>query len=77
MPDYPYLCLDCKKRFSVFLSYAEYESAAVTCPHCGSETVERRLGRVRFASQKRTGWMRWPIRASWPGSRMTPRRWPG
>ena len=52
MPDYPYLCLDCKKRFTVFLSYTDYDSAAVTCTHCGSKKVERRLGRVRFAKSE-------------------------
>jgi putative FmdB family regulatory protein len=49
MPDYPYLCNDCKKHFVVFLTYEEYDSAAVACPHCESENVSRRLGRVRFA----------------------------
>jgi len=49
MPDYPYRCLDCNKAFAVFLSYQEYDSAVVVCPHCGSENVTRRLGRVRFA----------------------------
>lgn len=49
MPDYPYRCLDCNQPFAVFLSYQEYDSAVVVCPHCGSENVTRRLGRVRFA----------------------------
>jgi putative FmdB family regulatory protein len=49
MPDYPYQCEDCKKRFTVFLTYQEYDAASVTCPHCGSRAVSRRLGRVRVA----------------------------
>lgn len=49
MPNYPYICQDCRKPFSVFLSYQEYDSAVVTCPHCESAKVDRRLGRVRFA----------------------------
>ena len=49
MPNYPYICQSCGKSFTVFLSYQEYDSAVVACPHCGSETVSRRLGRVRFA----------------------------
>jgi putative FmdB family regulatory protein len=49
MPNYSYVCLDCKKSFSTFLSYEEYESAEVACQHCGSDRVMRRLGRVRFA----------------------------
>jgi len=49
MPDYPYICQNCNKRFTVFLSYQEYDDAEISCPHCGSQKVSRRLGRVRFA----------------------------
>lgn len=49
MPDYPYTCQDCKKRFTLFLTYQEYDRAVISCPHCGSTNVSRRLGRVRFA----------------------------
>lgn len=49
MPNYTYICLDCKKRFEIFLSYSEYGSQVVSCPHCQSEHVQRRIGRIRFA----------------------------
>ncbi len=49
MPDYPYTCQNCNKRFTVFLSYLEYDNVEIACPHCGSKDVARRLGRVRFA----------------------------
>lgn len=49
MPFYEYRCLDCQKRFEVFLTYAEYGKKAVTCSHCGSANVRRRLTRVRIA----------------------------
>ncbi len=49
MPNYPYRCLDCKKRFEVFMTYSEYGNRPVTCPHCRSEHVERRISRIRFA----------------------------
>ncbi len=49
MPNYPYRCLNCKKRFEIFLTYAEYGKKVVLCPHCGSDQVQRRIGRVRFA----------------------------
>ena len=49
MPNYDYRCLNCKRRFEVFLSYEEYGNQAVTCPHCGSEKIQRRIGRIRFA----------------------------
>jgi putative FmdB family regulatory protein len=49
MPIYDYICLDCNKRFDIFLTYAEYGTRPVACPHCGSSRVRRRLSRVRVA----------------------------
>lgn len=48
MPNYEYRCLDCKRKFEIFLSYREYGQKPVTCPHCKSSAVERRIGRVRI-----------------------------
>lgn len=48
MPAYDYRCLDCRKRFDIFMPYSEYGTRIVKCPHCGSEKVERRIGRVRI-----------------------------
>jgi putative FmdB family regulatory protein len=49
MPFYLYRCLDCKKRFEVFMSYSEYGTHPVACPHCQSQNVQRRINRVRIA----------------------------
>jgi len=49
MPSYPYRCLDCRRRFEVFMTYTEYGARPVTCPHCASQNVQRRIGRVRIA----------------------------
>ncbi len=49
MPLYDYLCLDCKTRFDLFMTYAEYGTRAVLCPSCGSKSTRRRLPRVRVA----------------------------
>jgi len=49
MPFYEYRCLDCRKRFQVFLTYAEYGTRPVQCTHCGSANVQRKIGRVRVA----------------------------
>ena len=49
MPIYQYRCLDCQKRFDIFLTYSEYGSSPVICPHCGSDHVQRRIGRIRIA----------------------------
>ncbi len=49
MPNYEFRCLDCRRRFDVFLSYSDYGKVSVTCPHCKSSRVERKIGRIRFA----------------------------
>lgn len=47
MPVYDFRCLNCKKRFEQRIAYADYESTKVVCPHCGSGSVDRLIGRVR------------------------------
>jgi len=49
MPSYDYVCLECRKRFEVFMTYSEYGSRPVHCTHCNSGNVRRRIGRIRFA----------------------------
>ena len=49
MPGYEYRCINCKRRFEVYLSYSEYGKLVIRCPHCNSENVQRRIGRIRFA----------------------------
>lgn len=48
MPTYDYICLDCRKRFDIFLTYQEYGVKPVACSHCGSSNVTRRVPRVRI-----------------------------
>jgi len=52
MPTYDFICLDCKKRFDLFLTYDDYGSKSVTCSHCGSENTRRRMTRVRIAKSE-------------------------
>ena len=47
MPTYDYRCLDCRKRASLVLSFSEYGTSAVACPHCGSANLKRLINRVR------------------------------
>lgn len=49
MPIYQYRCLNCRKRFELYMAYNEYGSKPVHCSHCGSAEVQRRIGRVRVA----------------------------
>lgn len=54
MPVYDYRCIDCRKRFDIFMSYSEYGTRSVTCPHCGSSNVQRRINKVRIAHSNET-----------------------
>jgi putative FmdB family regulatory protein len=49
MPLYQYRCLNCRRRFEVFMSYSDYGTKPVHCTHCQSDQVQRRIGRVRVA----------------------------
>jgi len=52
MPLYDYFCSDCQKRFDVFMTYAEYGTRPITCTHCQSKNVRRRVPRVRVAKSE-------------------------
>ena len=52
MPSYEYRCLNCRRRFEIFLSYQEYGARKAACPHCQSENVQRRIGRIRVAKSE-------------------------
>lgn len=36
------------------MSYSEYGTRSVTCPHCGSSNVQRRINKVRIAHSNET-----------------------
>ena len=52
MPIYDFMCMDCRRPFDVFMTYAEYGSRRVTCPDCRSQNVRRRIPRVRVAKSE-------------------------
>jgi putative FmdB family regulatory protein len=52
MPTYDFTCQNCNQRFDVFMTYSEYGTRPVTCSHCGSENVRRRMTRVRIAKSE-------------------------
>jgi putative FmdB family regulatory protein len=52
MPTYDYICNNCNQRFDIFLTYAEYGKKPVTCTHCNSKNVRRRMTKVRIAKSE-------------------------
>ena len=49
MPSYEFRCLNCRRRFDIFMKFSEYGTRVVACPHCKSENVQRKIGRIRVA----------------------------
>lgn len=48
MPFYTYFCLDCRKRFDVHMTYAEYGTGnEIRCPLCQGVRTRRAINRVR------------------------------
>ena len=52
MPTYDFICNNCNQRFDVFLTFSEYGNKTVTCAHCGSDKVRRRMTKVRVAKSQ-------------------------
>ena len=52
MPTYDFICNDCNQRFDVFLTFAEYGKKPVSCTHCNSKNVRRRMTKVRIAKSE-------------------------
>ena len=52
MPTYDFICINCEQRFDVTMSYSEYGVKPVTCVHCGSDHVRRRMTKVRIAKSE-------------------------
>ncbi len=49
MPTYEFRCLNCRKKFEVFKTFKEYDAATIVCTYCGSNQVNRKIGRIRVA----------------------------
>jgi putative FmdB family regulatory protein len=49
MPLYEYSCPHCRRRVSVFQSYADYGKIQPVCPFCGGKDLHRVISRVRVA----------------------------
>lgn len=41
MPNYEFLCNDCKKKFTVTMSLAAHEKRKTTCPKCRGGRVQQ------------------------------------
>ena len=56
MPSYDFRCNACGRRFVLtYKTYAAYDAATHTCPHCGSTDLTRLISRVAIAKSARWG----------------------
>lgn len=54
MPQYEFLCKDCKERFSKFLTLSAYEEETIVCPKCNSRNVEQQLSRFYAVTSRKS-----------------------
>jgi len=54
MPQYVYLCQDCKKEFTLSLHIADIDKGEVVCPHCGSKRVTHELKAFSAVTPKKS-----------------------
>jgi putative FmdB family regulatory protein len=54
MPHYEFLCKDCKKPFSTFLTLSAYEKGKTVCPKCGSRNVEQQFSTFFAVTSKKS-----------------------
>lgn len=55
MPAYEYVCNDCKRDFTIYLSFKEYEEKPkIICPHCNSDNVQKILSGFYAKTSKKS-----------------------
>lgn len=52
MPYYEYRCHNCRRIARLFFSYDQYGKVKPTCPHCQSQNLSRRIGRIAVAKSE-------------------------
>jgi putative FmdB family regulatory protein len=52
MPFYDYRCDNCRRKSRLFYTFAEYDQARPICPHCQSDQMRRRIGRIAIAKSE-------------------------
>ena len=54
MPQYEYVCKDCKKPFSLIMTLAEYDKGNVACPKCKSKKVVQKMATFFAVTSKKS-----------------------
>jgi putative FmdB family regulatory protein len=54
MPLYEFLCLNCKKTFTLPLSLSDFEKRKYQCPKCKSKKLEEQFTSVNVVTNKKS-----------------------
>jgi putative FmdB family regulatory protein len=54
MPQYVFLCEDCKKEFTQWLHIEELEKGEVSCPVCGGKKVRQQVAAFAAITSKKS-----------------------
>jgi putative FmdB family regulatory protein len=54
MPNYEFVCKQCKKSFTLAMSLDEYEKGHFACPKCKSRKVEQKLSAFSAVTSKKS-----------------------
>jgi putative FmdB family regulatory protein len=54
VPQYDFLCKNCRKKFDKILRISELEKGSVKCPRCKSKKVEQRVAAFSAVTSKKS-----------------------
>ena len=55
MPDYDFVCQNCKKQFTAHMSIKEHDSRVAECPECkSSKDVQRAISHFNVQTSKKS-----------------------
>ena len=54
MPNYEFICKDCKKLFTMVMTLQEYDKGRVACPKCKSKKVEQKAAAFFAVTSKKS-----------------------
>ncbi len=54
MPIYEFVCLKCKRSFSLAITISEYGKKIFTCPKCKSDKVKRQISSFQTITSKKS-----------------------
>jgi len=54
MPEYEFICENCKKPFTLTMKFSEYEKRKVKCPTCKSTKVRQQVTSFQTITSKKS-----------------------